>query len=375
MRLVWLCVCAFALLRSADLSDARLLEMTRLDSTFNVHILQNKEKIFTVVADSKSDKVYAVEDFLKRATPKQKAFIQARMQEARALAATPPKIKHLFNERMSESQYNDEDDAFIPMHVALLSLKPLPGTNFQIATIKDYALAHDAEFYGQQTPTYSTWLLDQNLSFAIRLERAFGPKQALQEMTKSIQWAKEASDRYYTHDFNTLFDRIPKSSIITLRSKNPHAKQLYILLATDNGKSLSSEMRAYKHSLEIVKNLPQMLKNATLHLVPTQSKWTYDAQYIEVMIQKAHCLKDNHAKIAWIQEVYNALTRSGEYGGCQDGATYLGDKFCSIAPSCPALKDYAEQHEWLEIFFGQGACGDGVKDWHPLPIVYEYKED
>ncbi|BDQ28642.1 hypothetical protein [Helicobacter ailurogastricus] len=286
MRLVWLCVCAFALLRSADLSDADLLEMTRLDSTFNVRILQNKEKIFTVVANSKSDKVYAVEDFLKRATPKQKALIQARMQEARALAATPPKIKHLFNERMSESQYNDEDDAFIPMHVALLSLKPLPGTNFQIATIKDYALAHDAEFYGQQTPTYSTWLLDQNLSFAIRLERAFGPKQALQEMTKSIQWAKEASDRYYTHDFNTLFDRIPKSSIITLRSKNPHAKQLYILLATDNGKSLSSEMRAYKHSLEIVKNLPQMLKNATLHLVPTQSKWTYDNYYIEPLIRK-----------------------------------------------------------------------------------------
>ncbi|BDQ28643.1 hypothetical protein [Helicobacter ailurogastricus] len=69
------------------------------------------------------------------------------------------------------------------------------------------------------------------------------------------------------------------------------------------------------------------------------------------------------------------MTRSGEYGGCWDGATYLGDKFCSIAPSCPALKDYGEQQEWLEIFFGQGACGDGVKDWHPLPIVYEYKED
>ncbi|BEG57524.1 hypothetical protein NHP21005_12120 [Helicobacter sp. NHP21005] len=143
---------------------------------------------------------------------------------------------------------------------------------------------------------------------------------------------------------------------------------------TDNGTS-PSETHAYKHSLEIVKNLPQMLKNATLHLVPTLGKSTYDTQYIEVMIQKAHCLKDNHAKIAWIQTVYNALTRSGEYGGCEDGETYLGDKICTMAPHCPALKNYHETEEWINVFFGQGACGDGVKDWYPLPIVYEYKED
>ncbi|WP_104749689.1 hypothetical protein [Helicobacter cynogastricus] len=369
MRLTLLCICAFVLLRGVDLSDASLLETTRLDSAFNVRILKEGEKIYAVVANQDNTQVYLAKDFLKRATPKQKVFIQARVQEARALAATPPKIKDLFRQRV-----NEEEEEVSYLFPALLSLKLLPGTSFQIAIIKDYNQAHKDEFYGEQTSTYSAWLLDQNLSFAIRLEHAFGPKQVLKEMTKSIQWVKEANERYYTHDFNTLFDRIPKSSIITLRSENPRAKQLYILLAAGNGENLS-EMRAYKRSLEIVKNLPQMLKNATLHLVPTESKWAYDNYYIEPLIQKAHCLKDNRARIAWIQAVYNALDRSDGYGGCGDEDTYLGDKICTIASNCPALKDYGEQQEWLEIFFGQGACGDGVVDWHPMPIVYEYKED
>ncbi|WP_104690245.1 hypothetical protein [Helicobacter felis] len=359
MRLILLCICAFALLRGVDLSDASLLETTRLDSTFNVRILQKGEKIYAVVANRESGKVYSLEDFLKRATPKQKAFIQARMQEVRALAATPPKIKDLFRQRMSDSLYDDEDEGYYPMRVALLSLKPLPGTSFQIALIKDYTLAHGDEFYGEQTPTYSAWLLDQNLSFAIRLEHAFGPKQALKEMTKSVQWAKEANERYYTHDFNTLFDRIPKSSIITLRSENPHAKQLYILLSYIEYPS-DRDTPAYKRTLEIVNDLPQMLKNATLHLVPTQSKWTYDSKAIKALIQDAHCLPDNRTKIARIQRFYRDLANDGTL---------------VETSGCPVLKDYGKQQEWVWIFFGQGACGDGVKDWHPMPIVYEYKED
>ncbi|CAM2853749.1 hypothetical protein [Helicobacter felis] len=354
MRLVLLCICAFALLRGVDLNDASLLETTRLDSAFNVRILKEGEKIYAVVANRESGKVYSLEDFLKRATPKQKAFIQARMQEARALAATPPKIKHLFSQRV-----NEEEEKVSYLFPALLSLKPIPGTSFQIATIKDYNQAHKDEFYGDQAPTYSAWLLDQNLSFAIRLEHALGPKQALKEMTKSVQWAKEANERYYTHDFNTLFDRIPKSSIITLRSENPHAKQLYILLSYIEYPS-DRDTPAYKRTLEIVNDLPQMLKSATLHLVPTQSKWTYDSKAIKALIQDAHCLPDNRTKIARIQRFYRDLANDGTL---------------VETSGCPVLKDYGKQQEWVWIFFGQGACGDGVKDWHPMPIVYEYKED
>ncbi|WP_120951023.1 hypothetical protein [Helicobacter sp. L8] len=379
MRLVCLLIFALSLIKGVDLEDAtfkkhlaglgfnvnrlKLLENTSLNGDLRVLILQEMStrgvKTHALVLNQDNTQVSLAKDFLKRATPKQKAFIQARQKEARALEATPPKITHLF-------KYEG--------NVALLSLKPLPGTPFQIAFVKDYDQAHLENFYGQPTLTYSAWLVDQDLSFAIRLEHAFGSKGMQDAIKQSVKEAKSANERYLTHDFNTLFDRIPKSSIITLRSENPHAKQLYIILATADGDK-SSDTRAYKRSLEIVKNLPQMLKNATLHLVPTLGKSTYDNYHIQPLIQKANCLKDNRAKIAWIQSVYNALERSGGYGGCGDEGFYLGDKVCVVAPSCPALKDYGEQQEWLEIFFGQGACGDGVKDWYPLPIIYEYKED
>lgn len=220
--LLLLCLCLCSLVADGDLKvlskflggDLYTKERTSLNADFDVVVVipEALKKLHIFVINKDNTQAYRAQDFLKRATPKEKASIKQSIQEAHAYESTPPKIRDILGD------------------IALLSLKPLEGTDLNIAQIKNYDYTPKASFsfFGAYTSPYQAWLVDKSNTFGIKLTGpAFGSQQASQMIEQSVQEMQGANERYYHHNFNALFDLIPPFNIITLKSKNPHAKELY----------------------------------------------------------------------------------------------------------------------------------------------------
>ncbi|WP_233711480.1 hypothetical protein [Helicobacter salomonis] len=374
MRLLMLlCLCMGSLLAGGLTSEDNLQalskflganplekERTSLNAKFDVVVaVRSKvyDKLYVFVVSKDNSQAYRAQDFLERATPQEKTYIQQRIQEARAYENTPPKIRDMLNNKVPEG--DDEGEETDPRDIALLSLKPLEGTDFNIAQIKDYSQAHQGAFYGWgvRTTTYSTWILDKHNTLAIELTNPSGGfKQARQMIRQSMQEMQKANDAYYHRDFNALFDLIPTSQIVTILSQNPQAKDLYVVLPS----ALDSNMEIFAQSQRIVEDFPQMLKKANLHIILTDDRNTDNNGDIQTFNQQVRCHQNNATKIALFQ---NYFAIKGTY---------------YVNLDCSSPKEKHPEHKWAnwqDAFFGMGACGDRVVDYHPVPFIYEYKRE
>lgn len=161
--------------------------------------------------------------------------------------------------------------------------------------------------------------------------------------------------------------------------------ELYIVLASgysddpEAKREVTKAHRALIKSQRMVQDLPNMLKKANVHVILSDGKYTDENEAIKAFNQKAHCLQDNAAKIALLQSYYATLVRRPSASCLKEGfGNYIGGKFCAIPPNCPLPKGYWREQKWVDwqdVFFGMGACGDGVMDYHPVPFIYEYKKE
>ncbi|WP_235852558.1 hypothetical protein [Helicobacter vulpis] len=129
---------------------------------------------------------------------------------------------------------------------ALLSLKPLQGTDWQSVT-----------FDGP-----SVWLIDENTTQAIEVQQAFGDNAALFKKINARAQTLRAKKAPLL--FGSFFEALPKPCLDHFPSTNPKAPDLYLVLNFDNSDLHYTNL--YQRTKEILEQFPTIVKRYRVHV-------------------------------------------------------------------------------------------------------------
>ncbi len=209
---------------------------------------------------------------------------------------------------------------------ALLSLKPLQGTDWQSAT-----------FDGP-----SVWLINANTTQAIEVQQAFGDNATLFNQINTR--AQQLDAKKAPLLFGSFFEALPKPCLDTFPSTNPKAPDLYLIL--DFADSFSN---LYQRTKEILDKFPTILKHYRVHVFLTD----------DVRDGKAILSKSYHR----LKKQFHATSTKGS---------------CDVPDDPKAVKKVGNTgRNWEDFLFGIDSKHNDTPGYidnnNPTPIIYNPK--